>query len=117
VDDEWLQTRKIAREEFENVVSATVADYKDLFRLMDAAFSSLRTINPTLEECDEAQCQVYKVLVKWRAMDISITPKVNIFEDHEVPQMRFHRGIGDKAEDFVKASHQNGKCEHNAQGE
>jgi hypothetical protein len=116
VDDEWLQTREITREEFENVVSAAVADYKDMFRLMDAAFSSLRTINPTLEECDEAQRRVDKVLVKWRAMDISITPKVHIIEDHTVPQMRYHGGIGDKGEDFVEASHQNGKREHRRTG-
>jgi hypothetical protein len=101
VDDEWLQTREITREEFENVVSAAVADYKDMFRLMDAAFSSLRTINPTLEECDEAQRRVDKILVKWCAT---------------VPQMRYHGGIGDKGEDFVEASHQNGKREHRRTG-
>jgi len=56
-------------------------------------------INPTIEECDEAQRRVDKVLVKWRAMDISITPKVHIYEDHAVPQMRYHGGIGDKGED------------------
>jgi hypothetical protein len=49
-------------------------------------------------------------------VDISIKSKLYIFEDQAVPQIRDHGGIGDKGEDFVEGSHQNGTREHRRTG-
>jgi len=55
---------------------------------------------------------LYPPFTNYCRVDISIKPKVHIFEDHAVSQIRYHWGIGDKGEDFAEESYPNRKCKH-----
>ena len=97
-------------------MNETVDKYKDLFRLMDASFSSLCTINSSEADCNIAKEGATATMNQWWLMLLSVTPKVHSFEDHTVDQMIFFGGVADKSEDFAEWSHQDGKQEHQRTG-
>ena len=84
-------------------------DHSDLMISLGEAFRLLRKIDPKEEDFNNCQNHVQSAMAKWRELNLSITPKVHLFEDHAVEQMRnFPRGLGHKTEDFVERNHQDG---------
>ena len=77
--------------------------------LWDNAFSKLRTVDPTTEECDETQRLIDVAVAQLRRMEISITPKVHGTQYHAVHQMRtIPGGIAKLGEDWIEKYHQDG---------
>jgi len=83
----------------------TIDEYSNLIGMMDTAFSSLHLINPTENECVEADIRIWLTMRLWRGLDLSGTPKAHMFEGHAVEQMRMFNSI---AEDFMEQGHQEG---------
>ena len=47
----------------------------------------------------------------WQKLILSVTPKAHIFEDQAIDSMKALNGLGDKTEDFIEFSHQDGACQ------
>ena len=86
-----------------------VADYTNLFRVMDLSFSLLRIPAPTKDEIEEARKAVFVLEHLWNKMEINITPKAHVMFTHAVEQFEMFGGIADKVEDFIEKAHQLGK--------
>ena len=83
--------------------------FTNLFHVMDIVFSGLRVVDPTEEEILETKKANFVLENIWRDLYLSITPKAHILFIHAIPQFIVLGGIGDKVEDFVEKSHQEGK--------
>lgn len=93
----------------ENLINEKCNDIRDALVLWDAAFSKLRTVDPTPDDCNKAQQLIDVAVAQLRKMDISITPKVHGTQYHAVYQMRtIPGGIAKLGEDWIEKYHQDG---------
>ena len=69
----------------------------------------LRILDPSEIEMEEMKVAVKELERLWNSLDLSITPKMHILTTHTINQIIRFGGIGDKVEDFVEKSHQEGK--------
>jgi len=90
-------------------ITAACEKYKRLLILLDGAFSGLRTVDPTREQCNLTEEFIQKPMEAWREMGFSVTPKAHVFETHAIKQMRTYvGGLGEKLEDWLEHHHQIG---------
>ncbi len=92
-----------------DMINAKCDDIAMALGLWDSAFSKLRTVDPTSEDCDSAQKLIDTAVAQLRKMGISITPKVHGTQYHAVHQMRtIPGGIAKLGEDWIEKYHQDG---------
>jgi len=92
-----------------DMINAKCDDIAMALGLWDSAFSKLRTVDPTSEDCDSAQKLIDTAVAQLRKMGISITPKVHGSQYHAVHQMRtIPGGIAKLGEDWIEKYHQDG---------
>ena len=114
VSHERLKTRRRSKKEDKMVcttdtLTKILADYTNLFRVMDLSFSLLRIPAPTKDEIKEARKAVFVLEHMWNKVEINITPKAHVMFTHAVEQFEMFGGIADKVEDFIEKAHQLGK--------
>ena len=84
-------------------------DHRDLLISLGEAFRLLRKIDPTEMHFEECKNYIETSMSKWRELNLSVTPKAHLFEDHALSQMKnVPGGLGHKTEDFVERNHQDG---------
>ena len=97
--------RCLTNEEIETISNG----YRDLLITLGEAFRSLRKVDPTDADFETCQNFIDRSMSKWRELNLSVTPKAHLFEDHAVNQMKnVPGGLGHKTEDFVERNHQDG---------
>lgn len=96
---------KLSKDEIEKICD----DHKDLLILWDGALAKVMTVNPTEDDCKQAEKYIKNALQLMRDMGISITPKAHGMEDHVVKQMaKVPGGIGNLVEHWIEKYHQEG---------
>ena len=81
---------------------------KTALHAWDSIFSRLHQKNPTEEFCVELQSDIDAAMAQWRALGLSVTPKLHGLECHVVAQMRSFGGIAEMLEYWVEQAHQTG---------
>jgi hypothetical protein len=90
-------------------VKARVGDLFQIFGFIDAAFSSLMTIDPSDVELAASEISMNVLIKTWRNQGLGMTLKARVCEHHVVRVNHQFRGIGDKDELFIEQLHQVGK--------
>ena len=87
--------------------------YADFFTVFDSVFSNLHTAVGELSESKEEEtCKGIALGLKmWRDLDMSVSPKLHVLEDHLFNQLSSFKGLGDYSKDFVEQAHQIGMHE------
>lgn len=77
------------------VVSATEM-YADILIVFDSVFSPAQTPVGmlTAENEEKVQKRLLLAMKKWRELEMSITPKAHVLEDHFFPQLHRYKGLG-----------------------
>jgi hypothetical protein len=109
-----LKLREIAMSEKDTSCSDEEATAKlDAFLsvcgLIEAAFSALFVIDPSEEGILDAEQKVQKLMSVWCGLNMSITLKAHIIENHMIVKKRELCGFGDKYESFVELLHHDGR--------
>jgi len=98
-------------EELKEQVVARTRVYKNGLQNFDGVFSVVRSKN------HEGSMETWKQKVKsflvaalkcWRALKMSVTPKLHLLEDHLVDMLDMYGGLEDYDEEFVERAHQKG---------
>jgi len=79
--------------------------------LLDAAFYYLTIPHPNNEEKERASDVVKALSTQWRKIQLSVTLKAHVMEQHIVPCNNKY-GVGDKEESFIEMGHQIGLREN-----
>lgn len=77
-------------------------------RLLGSAFVILRIIEPTKADIVDTEKYIKDSLAQVQKMGLSIMQKVHVLENHTTKQLCAFKGIGNKTEDFIEHSHQDG---------
>jgi hypothetical protein len=87
--------------------------FVDFFTVFDSIFSNSRTPVGHLSELKEEETNkgIALGLKMWRDLDMSVSPKLHVLEDHLYSQLSLFKGLGDYSEDFVEQAHQVGMRE------
>ena len=97
-------------------VQEITSKYSKILLVFDKIFSTARSSTGSLSDDDIALLVTFlqQAMVLWRKLQLSVTPKVHVLEDHLVEQLLKEehgvslRGIGEFTEDFVEQAHQFG---------
>lgn len=92
--------------ESEQKVKELCTDVKSSLRAWDSIFSRIHQSNPTEDFCIKLQADI--AMAQWRALGLSVTPKLHGLECHVVPQMRSFGGMKELLEYWVEQEHQIG---------
>mmetsp|Transcript_11935 Transcript_11935/g.17116 ORF Transcript_11935/g.17116 Transcript_11935/m.17116 type:complete len:205 (-) Transcript_11935:44-658(-) len=92
--------------ESEQKVKELCTDVKSSLRAWDSIFSRIHQSNPTEDSCIKLQADI--AMAQWRALGLSVTPKLHGLECHVVPQMRSFGGMKELLEYWVEQEHQIG---------
>ena len=82
--------------------------YENLFNSLEGAMHFMRKPNGLVTDDDLEKFKEFvdAVMLKWRALGLSVTVKAHLLESHAFYQMLFFRGIGDFIEEFVEQLYQ-----------
>ena len=84
-------------------------DEDDNLSLWDAAFAAVYVVDPTNNQCDDAQAKITVAMAHLRSMGLTVPPKAHGMEHHVIPQMRrIQGGILKMLEHWVEQYHQTG---------
>ena len=83
----------------------------EILRQLDGSSSCSQQVDPTHDRIREAGALVAASTKTWHKLGHSVTPKAHIFEDQAIDSMKALSGLGDKTEDFIEFSHQDGACQ------
>jgi len=97
-------------------VQEITSKYSKILLVFDKIFSTARSSTGSLSDDDIALLVTFlqQAMVLWQKLQLSVTPKVHVLEDHLVEQLLKEehgvslRGIGEFTEDFVEQAHQFG---------
>ena len=93
-----------------NSIDAICQNFKNVFVLWDGAFSLARTKYPTSDHSQKYQQFINAAVIGHVNLGLTITPKVHLMFKHVSWQMdNITGGLGDKMEDWIEKSHQDGK--------
>ena len=94
----------------ENDILGLCDDCALYLSLWDAAFAAaVSVVDPTNDQCDDAQAKITVVMAHLRSMGLTVPPKAHGMECHVVPQMRrIQGGIMKMLEHWVEQYHQTG---------
>jgi len=79
--------------------------------LLDAAFYYRNIPHPNNEEKERASDAVKALSTQWRKIQLSVTLKAHVIEQHIVPCNNKY-GVGDKEESFIELGHRVGLREN-----
>jgi hypothetical protein len=84
--------------------------YERLFGHLDAVFSicRIKRYHTTTNDISVLRRQVKQAVSVWRALGLSITPKMHCVEDHLCDIVAHFEGVGDIGEDEGERAHQTG---------
>ena len=104
-----LERRKEDSDYDEDDILSLCDDVALYLSLWDAAFAAIYVVDPTDEQCDDAQAKINVAMIHLRAMGLSVPPKAHGMERHVVAQMRrIQGGIMKMLEHWVEQYHQTG---------
>ena len=109
----WVYVRDLPDEQkwVDNATIKRVIDaYERLMGHLDATFSILQTPRNhiTPQQVLHLEHHLKHASSVWRALDIPISPKMHILEDHALDAVKRYGGIGDLGEDEGERAHQTG---------
>ena len=95
-------------EEMKAETNTMCKHYQTLFEMLEGATYFMRKPNGLVTDDDIEKFQEFvdAVMLKWRALGLSITVKAHLLESHAYSQMLYYHGIGDFIEEFVEQLHQ-----------
>ncbi len=86
--------------------------YSSCLQQFDAFFSCLALsrddVNDFEEEIERAKKYLAAAMQSWRDLELSVTPKLHLLEDHTIDFMRKYGGLADFDEELVERCHQVG---------
>ena len=82
--------------------------YAELLTSLDGFISGMRTVRFHLTEHIKTKTDKYRLRVcaLIRHLDLNVTPKVHLIEDHAIYFLGLHQGFGDLGEDAGERAHQ-----------
>ena len=85
--------------------------YRYLFLLLESLFHYIRKPNESFTSNDKKNLQrvVLLTMKQWRALNLSVTVKAHIIEDHLIDYIERYGGLGDFHEEFIERLHQDTK--------
>jgi hypothetical protein len=93
-----------------NSIDAICQSFKNVFVFWDGAFSLAQTKYPTLDHSLKYQQFINAAVIGHVNLGLTITPKVHLMFKYVSWQMdNITGGLGDKMEDWIEKSHQDGK--------
>ena len=87
-----------------------ISIYVDVFTVFDSVFSNSHSAVGELSESkgEETRKAIALGLEMWRDLELNVSPKLHILEDHLYMQLSTFKGLADYSEDFVEQAHQVG---------